>query len=159
MFSTAKIYIYGIIAGVVLLAGIGAWWYYSWSQNEIQTLRDNNAKLETAVETQKETISDLKADGQKQFETLQETNKKFQEARAENNVLKDKLSKHNLGYLASQKPKLVERIINKGTDDVGRCFEILSGAPLTEKEKAATKKSQINSSCPDIANPNYEAKP
>ena len=36
-----------------------------------------------------------------------------------------------------------------------RCVEIASGAPLTEKEKTATKKSEINSECPSIANPNY----
>jgi hypothetical protein len=29
------------------------------------------------------------------------------------------------------------------------------GSPLTEKEENATKKSEINSECPSIANPNY----
>jgi len=29
------------------------------------------------------------------------------------------------------------------------------GSPLTDKEIKATKKSEINSECPSIANPNY----
>jgi hypothetical protein len=91
-------------------------------------------------------------------ERLTVLNKQFQEARKENNVLKEKLSEHDIGYLAAQRPKTMQRLFNKGTKDVGRCFEILSGAPLTEEEKSATKKSQANSSCPDIANPNYKAK-
>jgi hypothetical protein len=69
--------------------------------------------------------------------------------------LEIKLADHELSYLATNKPKLVERVINNGTDDVLRCFEILSGKELTEEEINATKRSQINSSCSDIANPNY----
>lgn len=156
--SKAKIYIYGILGGVVLLAGVAAFWYWNWSQEEIATLRTNNEQLKTAVERQAKTIAGLEEDGQKQFETIQRTNKKFQAARKENNKLKDKLAKHDLGYLASQKPGLVEKIVNNGTEDVGRCFELISGAEHTEEELDATKPSQINSSCPDIANPNYEAK-
>ena len=159
IFSTAKVYIYGAIAGVVLLAGIAAWWYYSWSQDEINTLRTNNAQLTTAVQQQEQTIATLKQDGQKQFETLQETNRKFQVAREDNDRLKGILGKHNLGFLATQKPKLVERAVNRGTDHAGRCFELISGAKHTEAELAATKRSQINTICPDIANPNYKAKP
>jgi len=36
-----------------------------------------------------------------------------------------------------------------------RCVEIAMGSPLTEKEKNATKKSEINAECPSLANPNY----
>ena len=53
------------------------------------------------------------------------------------------------------KTKVIEKIINNATDNSQRCFEILTGSPLTEKEKNATKKSEINPECPSIANPNY----
>ena len=36
-----------------------------------------------------------------------------------------------------------------------RCLEIASGSPLTAQELAATKKSEANNECPDLANPNY----
>ena len=52
--------------------------------------------------------------------------------------------------------KLVEKLINKGSERATRCVEIAGGSPLTEKELLATKKSEINTECPSIANPNYE---
>ena len=52
-------------------------------------------------------------------------------------------------------PGAVERVINKGADNATRCIEIASGSPLTEEEKNATKKSEINPECPSIANPKY----
>ena len=159
MFSQIKIY--AMIAGAVLLLSMvgGAYWYYSWSQDEISTLRDNNAKLETAVSTQKEAIASMERDAQNMGQQIIVVNNQFKQARRERNALRDVLAKHDIAYLAYKKPGLVEKIINNGTEDVGRCFEILSGAPLTEREKAATKKSQTNSSCSDIANPNYKVKP
>ena len=43
-------------------------------------------------------------------------------------------------------------------DNANRCMEIASGSPLTEEELAATKKSQTNTECPRLANPNYVPK-
>jgi hypothetical protein len=63
--------------------------------------------------------------------------------------------KRDVGKLAIEKTKLIEKIINKGSVNAKRCIEIASGAPLTEKEKNATKKSEINPECPSIANPDY----
>ena len=63
----------------------------------------------------------------------------------------------DIGKLAIQKPKPIERIINKGSVNANRCIEIASGAELTENEKNATKKSEINPECPSIANPSYVA--
>ena len=61
----------------------------------------------------------------------------------------------DIGKLAIQKTKVIERIINKGSIAATRCVEIAGGAPLTELEIKATKKSEINRECPSIANPNY----
>ena len=61
----------------------------------------------------------------------------------------------DIGKLAEERPTSVERVVNSATKKAMRCVEIAMGAPLTEKEKNATKKSQINSECPSLANPNY----
>ena len=61
----------------------------------------------------------------------------------------------DIGKLAIEKSKVIERIINKASDKAARCMEIASGSPLTEEEKNATKKSEINTECPSLANPNY----
>jgi len=156
--SPVKFYIY-LGLGILLLAAIGsAIWYYNWSQSEIKTLRENNAKLLMAVQENEKTIKSLRDSASRMQSVLTETNKKFQKTREENNRLKEILSRHDIGYLASRKPKLVEKIINKGTDDAGRCFEILSGSPLSQSELNATKPSQINKICSNIANPNYKKK-
>ena len=63
----------------------------------------------------------------------------------------------DIGKIAEKKPGLVEKIINNATERAKRCVEIASGAELTEQEINATKKSEINTECPSIANPNYNA--
>ena len=60
-----------------------------------------------------------------------------------------------MGDLAYIRPKNVEFIERKRETQRARCFEIAQGSPLTEEELNATKKSQINAECPNIANPNY----
>ncbi len=62
--------------------------------------------------------------------------------------MKSKLERHELGVLAANKPKLVEQIINKASQDAIRCFELLSGSPLTEKEKGAKNEKEFNNQCP-----------
>ena len=61
----------------------------------------------------------------------------------------------DFGKLAIEKTETIQRIINGASDKVLRCVEIAGGAPLTEQEINATKKSEINKECPSIANPNY----
>jgi len=153
-----KMYLLGFGALFFLTVIGSAYWYYSWSQEEIKILNVNNALLETAVAAQTEAIESMEIDALNVGKQIVLVSGQFREARHENNVLRAKLAKHDVAFLAEKKPGLIQKIVNKGTDDVGRCFEILSGAELTEQEKTATKKSQINSSCPDIANPEYEAK-
>lgn len=154
-----KLYIIGF-AGLFFLSVLGAaYGYYSWSQDEIKTLTANNIHLNKAVKDQKLAIESLVKDSVDVGEQVTKVNKEFRNAREENAALKKKLVKHDLSFLAERKPGLIEKRINRGTADVGRCFEILSGAPLTEKEKAVTKKSDSNGSCSDIANPNYKVKP
>ena len=42
----------------------------------------------------------------------------------------------DFGKVAKEKPKVIERIINKGSDNALRCLEIAMGAELTDKEKS-----------------------
>ena len=60
-----------------------------------------------------------------------------------------------LANLPLLRTESIERITNGASTLATRCIEIASGSPLTEEEKNATKKSEINSECPSIANPKY----
>jgi hypothetical protein len=131
------------------------YWYYTSMQNKITRLTENNAQLTTAVQTSTLAINALKVDYAVSKEETERLYVEFAAAQARTKVLEDKLSRHDIGVLAVAKPGLVEKIINNATNDTARCLAILSGSPLTEDEINATKKSQTNTSCPHIANPNY----
>ena len=152
-----------LIFFLIMLAGAGgAFMYVKNLQAENEILKLNNEKLESAVEDQQAVIEQqLKDIEQIQFinKDLQEKNQKLT---ADLNVANEKFNKINaagdrrdMGDLAYNRPKNVEFIERKRETQRARCFEIAQGSPLTEEELNATKKSQINAECPNIANPNY----
>ena len=147
-----------IIVTLLLLAGAaGGFAYVQKLRADNAVLKINQEKLETAVSDQKELIENQ----QKDFEQILNANKKMNELvsvlKKDLEDLDKRFNKKNrdVGKLAIAKTKSIERITNGASALATRCIEIASGSPLTEKEKNATKKSEINSECPSIANPNY----
>lgn len=155
MFIFRKIKMYLLLAAIAGALGFGAWKYYEYTQNQIRVYAQNAATAELA---QRETEAALQKT-QQDLERVQEqfviVSEKFRVAEQRVENLEEKLSEHDLNYLATKRPGLVEKVIDNATVNVLRCLEIASGAPLTEDEINATKRSQINSECPDLANPNY----
>lgn len=145
-----------LIGGAIIMAiAFGAWKYYVYTQDQIQTYRTNAALAEQAQQQTETVLKEVQANIERMRTEFSITQQKFQDASKRVQILEQKLSEHDLGFLAESKPSLVEIIIDKATQDVLRCFEIESGSPLTQEEINATKPSQINNSCPDVANPNY----
>jgi hypothetical protein len=137
------------IIGALLLAMSGLfYWYYNDSQSRMSILLENNAQLEIAVQTNQEAISELKLQNYLANAELKKVNTVFSASREQNRQLVDRLSKHELGVLAASKPALVEGIINNASAKALRCFEILSGSPLTDKEMDAKDAKSFNSECP-----------
>ena len=143
--------------GLLISAVIGAGAYVMKLQRDNVILKENAVKLESAISEQKQVIENQKKD----FAEILEANKKINEL--VNNLKKDlddldkRFSKkdRDIGKLAIERTPAIERVINKGADNATRCIEIASGSPLTEQEKNATKKSEINPECPSLANPKY----
>jgi chromosome segregation ATPase len=146
-----------IFIGIIITSLLGAGAYVLKLQRDNVILKENAVKLESAISEQKQVIENQKKD----FAEILEANKKINEL--VNNLKKDlddldkRFSKkdRDIGKLAIDRTKVIERIINKGSDNATRCIEIASGSLLTEEEKNATKKSEINPECPSIANPAY----
>jgi len=136
-----------LLVVIMALTGVG-YWYYTTSQATIQVLTANNAKLDTAIQLNEETITSLQEDYTKVVEQNNKIQAEYADIRQQNNRLRDKLSGLDLGLIASEKPDSIERAINRGTINAGRCFEILSGARLTEKETNAENGEQFNKECP-----------
>ena len=139
----------------MLITGIaGAGMYVIKLRADNATLKANQQRLETAITEQNKVLEQQKAD----FEAIMESNKKL-------NVLigtfkKDldkRFTKKNrdIGKLALERTKAIERIVNGGGKNAARCIELASGAEHTEEELKATLKSKINPECPALANPNY----
>lgn len=143
--------------GLIIFALIGAGAYVMKLQRDNTILKENAVKLESAISEQKQVIENQKKD----FAEILEANKKINQL--VNNLKKDlddldkrfNKGERDIGKLALERTGAIERIINKGSENAKRCIEIASGSPLTEQEKNATKKSEINPECPSIANPAY----
>jgi len=148
---------------IIMLGGAaGGFAYVMKLRADLATSEANNAKLESAVGEQKAVIEQQLKDVESIRTAMKEQDALNQKLNESIEDLRDKFHKVNasgekrdIGNLAEQKPKLMQRAINRGTANVMRCMEIAMGAPLTEKEKNAQKKSEINPECPDIANPAY----
>ena len=152
-----------VIILVVLLGagGFGSWTYMQQLQadNEVyrineQVYAENETKLNDAISDKNEVIAAKAA----QAAAIQEANNilraETDRLDKEKANLAKKLGRHELDILAANKPGLVGRVINKASDNALRCFEIITGAPLTPKEEEASKPSQYNAECPTI-HPNY----
>ena len=122
-----KVYALIVVLGLVGGVGYGGYYYYKDTQQRIKTLTENNAKLTADLNLANEKFNKVNASGERR----------------------------DIGNLAVSKPKSIERIERKREQQRARCFEIAQGSPLTEEEINATKKSQINAECTNIANPNY----
>ena len=112
--------------GIALIALAGAFkLYYDKSQAELDsfqlqlersiqnekilesTIAEQNENLEQTIENQKLMIA--------QVERLSEENQK---AQVEVDTIRKKFAKHNMDVLSLRKPKLIQKIINKGTKEV-----------------------------------------
>lgn len=148
---------------VIMLGGLAGGVTYVYKlKADLATSEANNAKLESAVSDQKAVIEQQTKDMDSIRTAIKEQQDLNNKLNASIEDLRDKFHKVNasgqkrdIGELAEKKPKPMQRAVNTGTKNALRCMEIAMGAPLTEKEKNAVKKSQINPECPNIANPNY----
>jgi|TARA_B110000971_G_scaffold176120_1_gene181471 hypothetical protein len=138
----------GIFAIITVMTLGAFYWYYNDTQERLRILNANNAKLEVAIQISEDAVTSLQESYAKANEELTKVNTEFTAIRQQNRVLSDKLGRHDIGNLAENKPGLVERVINGASIKAGRCFELLSGAPLTDKEKEAENGKSFNSECP-----------
>ena len=152
-----------VIILVILLGagGFGGWTYMEKlrADNQVlqinqEVLKENELKLNDAIAGQEVVIAEKAA----QAAAIQEANnilrRETDRLDKEKANLAKKLGRHELDILAQNKPGLVGRVINKASDNALRCFEVITGAPLTPSEKEASKPSQYNAECPTI-HPNY----
>lgn len=123
-----------IILAATLFLTLGAFkLYYDKSEAEkemlatqLQQAMNNQLLLENSIAKQNQQITEQlnkEKETQQQIASLTEKNN---EAQLEVNRLKNTFAKHDLNMLSMAKPKLIERIINRGTAKVGKELETLT---------------------------------
>ena len=120
--------IYIMVAVVIAVGGavMSARAYYKDSQERIATLHKNNAKMEVVQQQNEVVLRSLTSEATR----LNELNFNLQENLDAAEDYKDelivKLQKHNLTRLSYQKPGLIERKINNGTQSIFDSLESLT---------------------------------
>ena len=123
-----------LITGIAFLLLSGSFkLYYDKSEAEkemlatqLQQAMNNQLLLENSIAKQNQQITEQlnkEKETQQQIASLTEKNN---EAQLEVNRLKNTFAKHDLNMLSMAKPKLIERIINRGTAKVGKELETLT---------------------------------
>ena len=110
--------LYGIIILVAILGGVGygAKYYYDTTQNTIAQLRENNAQLEVANETNQATIAQMTEDAVRLNALTDQLNTDLRKSEQYGDELRETLNKHNLTHLANKKPGLIEKRMQNATD-------------------------------------------
>ena len=103
-----------LFIGIILILGIGSYFLYQ----ENITLKENNFKLETAVETQKETMAVMKEQYEIQGQALNNMSRVNAEIEAEKAEYLAIFARHNLDMLALKKPGLIENRFNNASEAV-----------------------------------------
>ena len=109
---------------LALLLVLGGLSYYLWNENGV--LKENNAKLEIAIQTQEEAIATLQSDFALQTTQLNEMPVKSQAAQRELNRYNEFIRNYELSDKIMNDPVEMQRKINNGTKHIMEDIEGLS---------------------------------
>ena len=97
-----------------LLVALGLVTFYLYNENE--TLKENNTKLEYALEEQTQAMTALRESYEKQGQSLMNMTRRNAEIEAEKAEYLEIFSRHNLDMLALKKPGLIENRMNNASE-------------------------------------------
>lgn len=140
--------------GLILILALGAVSYYAYSEHTKRSLESQIAELniKTAqqnqiIASQELTIAQQKLEAERNKKLYEQAQKEFDKIIIDTEKLKDELTKSDL-LAKSKTPLIAEEYVNNTSNNIFRCFELLSGVPFNEKELSAKTPQEFNSSCP-----------
>lgn len=141
MFSSIRIAIV-----LTLLAGAGGGFFYVKKlQSDLQTARENVAKMEVAVQTAEASVKTLQEDAIKMAELNAQLSTDLQKAERYGDELRATLQKHNLTHLANKKPGLIEKRMQNATDKLwDDLADITNPNRVLDVQSAGTESSNSN---------------
>lgn len=106
-----------------LMSGVGyaGYSYYMWSQETMNTLRENNVKLKTAAETLQNTVEKMAADAKKNEELNRNLTKRLQQSQEHLDKLRGVFAKIDLTMEALTNAQGLEDRVNAAVEKlIGR---------------------------------------
>lgn len=130
-------------SGVIILAMSGAFYlYFNYSQEKIQEQASKVATLESANSSLVESINRREAELARQAKALTDLNNRLITIRRESTEMAELLARHDLKYLAANKPGLIENRVNRGTQDVFDQLKDLSRPEGYGETRAPTERKE-----------------
>ena len=122
----------GLGIALVLLAGFFKM-YYDKTEAEIKSFHlqlersiQNQKTLESTIQQQNENLQQTIENQELMVAQIERLNDENTQAQIEVENIRKKFAKHDLNVLSLRKPKLIEKIINKGTKEVLSDLETLT---------------------------------
>ena len=135
------------VAAAIAAIAIGGAIYgvYVSLKSEVAELSRENQQLEERLAQTTGALDQLKSDIVQVEEEIRRVNSEFADIERRNQQIARMVEDFTID---SDKPDEATEEINKQTFNSIRCFELLSGAELTEEEQNATTPEEFNPSCP-----------
>ena len=140
MFGAIKI---AMVMTVIATAGMG-YLYVQKLQSDLQTARENVAKMEVAVQISEASIATLQADVIRNAELSANLQRELQTAERYGDELRATLQKHNLTALAQKKPGLIENRMQNATDNLWSDLRSITDPNGVQQPEAGTTDSNSN---------------
>jgi hypothetical protein len=115
-----RVYIVIIVVGLLGGVGFGAWKYYNDTQQRIQTLAENNAKLEVAIAQSEASIDALTKNAAQNAQLTLKLQKDLQKAERYSDNLQKRLRQLDLSADALTDPENLEGRMNGATAKLWR---------------------------------------
>lgn len=145
-----RIYLILFAVGMFLSFIGGAVWYYKDTQKRLGILRENNARLEVAVETSQATIENLAADAAKNAELNRALTRRLQASSEHLDKLRGRLAEIDLTMEAIQNPEgLEERVNNAVAKLISKIEDETSNTPKPDDVDGVSRESGTEGSSSD----------
>lgn len=144
------------IGGAVLLAiSASVMFYVNRNENikadlmaQIAVLQANEAVYKLKFSAQEQAIDFLEKERERVVRDFEAVSEEFKQIEEQNFTFQERIEQLELSRRALESPEATEVFINEITKNLNRCFEIASGATLTEKERNAKNGQEFNTECP-----------
>lgn len=140
MFSSIKI---AIVLTLLATAGAGTL-YIKKLQSDLETARENVAKMEVAVQTSEASLKLERENAQAVAELNRTLQADLQKAEQYGDELRNTLQKHNLTHLANKKPGLIEQRMQNATNKLWDDLADITDPNRVQQSDARTEDSNGN---------------